>query len=70
MLYGIQYYQNKSVVSLGSIYNVKHVLNILPLLCMKEVNKTQPKPPSPNTLSGRKFLVVAFNSLKEKALQI
>ena len=28
--------------------------------------KTQPKPPSPNTLSGRKFLVAAFNSLKKK----
>jgi hypothetical protein len=31
--------------------------------------KTQPKPPSPRRLSGRKFLVALFSSLNEKAFK-
>ena len=31
--------------------------------------KTQPNPPSPNTLSGRKFLVAVFRSLNPKLLR-
>ena len=32
--------------------------------------KTQPKPPSPNTLSGRKFLVAVLSSLKKKLFKL
>lgn len=32
--------------------------------------KTQPKPPSPTILSGRKFLVAALSSLKLKAFML
>lgn len=32
--------------------------------------KTQPKPPSPNTLSGRKFLVAILRSLKPKLFRV
>ncbi|RWW62025.1 hypothetical protein BHE74_00030866 [Ensete ventricosum] len=32
--------------------------------------KTEPKPPSPNTLSGRKFLVAVLSSLKVKLFRL
>lgn len=32
--------------------------------------KTEPKPPSPKTLSGRKFLVAALRSLKVKLFKL
>lgn len=32
--------------------------------------KTEPKPPSPNTLSGRKFLVAVLSSLKPKLFKL
>lgn len=32
--------------------------------------KTQPNPPSPRTLSGRKFLVAFFNSMNEKGFTL